>query len=152
RPRGTDDARATGQRARRDALHVATDDQLAGRSDRAAHRAVDGVPGSARRAAGVGALRRPGQLHRAEDAARMSAESARLPSAPTVVPEIPALPSPPSRRRTLLRLHAHVYERLQHARMLEAEPPERYGFNLRVASWLFTFTGLLYRWYYRTQL
>jgi 1-acyl-sn-glycerol-3-phosphate acyltransferase len=81
----------------------------------------------------------------------MSAEGVRLPSTATALADVATRPSPPARRRTLRRLHADVYARLLQARSLESEPPERYGFSLTAASWMYTFTGLLYRLYFRTQ-
>lgn len=50
----------------------------------------------------------------------------------------------------LLRLHREVYARLARARALEAEPPERYGFRLDTAAWLYTTTAAMARWYFRT--
>src|SRR5262249_61702607 len=37
------------------------------------------------------------------------------------------------------------------ARALESLPPVRYGFSVDAATWLFLFTSVIYRWYFRTQ-
>ena len=58
---------------------------------------------------------------------------------------------PPRRRRGLGGLFSDVRARLLRARALEAEPPERYGFSVDAATWLFLITGTIYRWYFRTQ-
>jgi 1-acyl-sn-glycerol-3-phosphate acyltransferase len=64
--------------------------------------------------------------------------------APTgVVTELP--------RRTFRSLREEVNARLLEARALEELPPERFGFSVSAATWLFAVTGVLYRWYFRTQ-
>jgi 1-acyl-sn-glycerol-3-phosphate acyltransferase len=48
-------------------------------------------------------------------------------------------------------LRGEVRERLQRARALESIPPETFGFSLSAATWLFTITSVMYRWYFRSQ-
>jgi len=44
-----------------------------------------------------------------------------------------------------------IRARLEYARALEQLPPERYGFVLDRAAWLFWVTGMMYRRYFRAQ-
>jgi len=83
------------------------------------------------------------------------------------VPRPPSLPEPepPARRASwrrrlasrtrtghrLVALRDEVRARLAEACAVERRPPERYGFSPDAAAWLFTVTGALYRWYFRTQ-
>lgn len=62
----------------------------------------------------------------------------------------PALLQPP-RVKPWRGLRAEIRTRLQRARSLERVPPERYGFSVAVASWLFLVTGFMYRWYFRVR-
>lgn len=55
------------------------------------------------------------------------------------------------RRAGPLTLHRTVRARLALARTLEADPPEIHGFRLETAAWLYTFTGAMARWYFRTE-
>jgi 1-acyl-sn-glycerol-3-phosphate acyltransferase len=71
------------------------------------------------------------------------------PAEPDLVPTTaPVVPPRPLRLRHLRR---EIRTRLLEARALESEPPERFGFSLAAASWLFTVTSVFYRWYFRTQ-
>jgi len=76
--------------------------------------------------------------------------SVRAPIVPDLVapnlpqPWQPPTPEPPSFR-------AKIRERLDYARTLERLPPERFGFDLDTASWLFWITCSLYRRYFRAQ-
>jgi 1-acyl-sn-glycerol-3-phosphate acyltransferase len=54
-------------------------------------------------------------------------------------------------RRTFRSLREEVRARLLAARALEQLPPERFGFSVSAATWLFAVTSVLYRWYFRTQ-
>jgi len=54
-------------------------------------------------------------------------------------------------RRTFHSLREEVAARLVAARALEQLPPERFGFSVAAATWLFSVTSVLYRWYFRTQ-
>jgi 1-acyl-sn-glycerol-3-phosphate acyltransferase len=54
-------------------------------------------------------------------------------------------------RRTFRSLREEVHARLLAARALEQLPPERFGFSVSAATWLFAVTSVLYRWYFRTQ-
>jgi 1-acyl-sn-glycerol-3-phosphate acyltransferase len=83
----------------------------------------------------------------------MTANPAWYSGDPGALPDDPAgQPTPggeqPRRRRGLL---ADVRGRLLCARALERVPPERYGFSVDAASWLFRITSVLYRWYFRTE-
>jgi len=62
----------------------------------------------------------------------------------------PEIAQPP-RRRGLRGLFSEVRRRLSCARALESLPPERYGFSVASATWLFLITTVIYRWYFRTQ-
>ena len=66
-------------------------------------------------------------------------------TAPDVVPA--RLP----RRREFRSLREEVRARLLLARSLERLPPERFGFSVAAATWLFAVTSVFYRWYFRTQ-
>src|SRR5262245_24037620 len=57
----------------------------------------------------------------------------------------------PRRQRGLRALRSEVRARLLCARALESLPPERYGFSVDAATWLFLITSAIYRWYFRTQ-
>jgi 1-acyl-sn-glycerol-3-phosphate acyltransferase len=59
--------------------------------------------------------------------------------------------APPARRKHGLRLRHEVHERLLAARAMEAIPPETFGFSTDTATWLFTITCAMYRWYFRTE-
>lgn len=79
-----------------------------------------------------------------------------LPARPAPLPgEPPDQPTPdreqPRRGRGLAAFRADVRARLLRARAIERVPPERHGFTVDTASWLFLITGLIYRWYFRTQ-
>jgi len=86
----------------------------------------------------------------------MNANPARHLGAPVTVPDetahqpTPEL-EPPRRRRGLRALRSEVRARLLCARALESLPPERYGFSVDSATWLFLITSAIYRWYFRTQ-
>src|SRR5262245_23245132 len=67
------------------------------------------------------------------------------------VPQPAAEVERPRRRRGLRALRSEVHARLLRARALESLPPERYGFSIDAATWLFLFTSVIYRWYFRTQ-
>ena len=73
------------------------------------------------------------------------------PAAPWPLPEIPE-PAPPPPRPGLRGLRGEVRRRLLQARALERVPPETHGFSFDVASWLFLFTSLAYRWYFRSEV
>jgi 1-acyl-sn-glycerol-3-phosphate acyltransferase len=81
----------------------------------------------------------------------MSVEPARWPDLAPERPEIPPAPTP-TPPDNVRGWRAAVRARLLRARALESEPPEHYGFSVRTATWLFMITGLLYRWYFRTQV
>jgi len=86
----------------------------------------------------------------------MNANPARHLGAPVPVPDetahqpTPEL-EPPRRQRGLRALRSEVRARLLCARALESLPPERYGFSVDSATWLFLITSAIYRWYFRTQ-
>src|SRR4030095_7718585 len=87
-------------------------------------------------------------------ATRMTAGPAWLPPEP-IEPDYAASPTPsgvsePHRPRRP-HLPRERRARVLHARALESEPPERFGFSVATATWLFTVTTVLYRWYFRTQ-
>jgi len=86
----------------------------------------------------------------------MTAQPAWYPARPTAPPDqMASQPTPkvepPRGRRGLAGLRSEVRARLLSARELERVPPERYGFSVDAASWLFLITSVIYRWYFRTR-
>jgi 1-acyl-sn-glycerol-3-phosphate acyltransferase len=80
----------------------------------------------------------------------MNSEHAQLHShAPASVPAAITRDVPARRRRFGLR--REVRRRLEIARALERIPPEKFGFTVSAATWLFTITSAFYRWYFRTE-
>jgi len=67
------------------------------------------------------------------------------------VPQLTPQVEQPRRPRGLRALRSEVHARLLRARALESLPPERYGFSVDAATWLFLITSVIYRWYFRTQ-
>lgn len=82
----------------------------------------------------------------------MTMEPAWLPEPRLDRCEEPALETVPApRRRDYRSLRAEVRGRLLEARTFERLPPERFGFSVAVATWLFSVTSVFYRWYFRTR-
>src|SRR5262249_13763202 len=87
---------------------------------------------------------------------RMNAKQAWYEAPPVAVPDETARQptpqiEPPRHQRGLRALRSQVRARLLNARALESLPPERYGFSVDAATWLFLITSAIYRWYFRTQ-
>ena len=86
----------------------------------------------------------------------MTMGPAWLPARPADPPDelalpLDALPARTPRQGEFRSLREEVRARLLQARSLEQLPPERFGFSVTAANWLFAVTSLLYRWYFRTQ-
>jgi 1-acyl-sn-glycerol-3-phosphate acyltransferase len=62
-----------------------------------------------------------------------------------------AIPAAPPQRREFRSLRDEVRTRLLQARAIERLPPERFGFSVSTATWLFAVTSAFYRWYFRTR-